>query len=72
MSREPEAIQNAIDFLEAYRMDLDWWLAQGHDHWTSCGNGTPCFSEEKEPEAKMSKYLDEVINTIKCLEEIKP
>lgn len=72
MSREQETIRNAIDFLEAYRMDLDWWEAQGHDHWMSCGNGTPDFSEEKKPEAAMTNYLNEVTDTIKRLEEIKP
>jgi hypothetical protein len=70
MNRESETIETAITLLEAYQLDLDYWLSQGHDHWTFCGNGTPCFTEE-EAEQEMPKYLDEVIKTIKRLKEIK-
>ena len=69
-SRESETIETAITLLQAYQLDLDYWLGQGHEHWTFCGNGTPCFTE-KEAKQEMSKYLNTVIETIKRLKEIK-
>lgn len=41
-------IKRAIDMLEAYRGDLDWWRTCGHDYWVDVTNGTGTYALEDE------------------------
>tara|TARA_R100001015_G_C4611588_1_gene167000 strand:- start:248 stop:538 length:291 start_codon:yes stop_codon:yes gene_type:complete len=41
-------IERAINMLEAYRGDLDWWRTCGHDYWVDVTNGTGTYALEDE------------------------
>jgi|TARA_R110002020_G_scaffold101056_2_gene238454 hypothetical protein len=67
---QTEKLKRAIDMLEAYRGDLEYWKGCGPENWVSCTSGTPTphykalselnEAESQEAETFMEAYVADV------------
>lgn len=64
-----KTIKSALDFLSAYKGDLEYQASAGIGMWNMAGNGTPEFKDDEDADDNMAAYIRDLESVLTALKK---